>query len=364
VKLAIVIDSLVPGGTQRFAAILSDGLVARGHGVCVITLTAADGADFFPLPPEVERIRLSLDRAYRRGPLGKLARDAQSVRHLRRAIKASDPDVVLSLGWSTNVITILSSRLLRIPLVVSERIDPRDYHVGRGWRIAQRVTYPFVQRLIVQTETVRDVMQRWVRRGRIAVLPNPVPERAFAVTRAPADVPTVVAVGRLTEQKGFDTLVKAFAGVSKAMPDAELSIVGDGPLRRDLEDLARSFLLTSHVTFHGTLNTPSDVSRTAWCGCVASRSEGFPNVLLEFMAMGLPVVSTDCRSGPAELLADGAGVLVPVDDVSAMASALIRLLATSDEAAQLGRAAQQRASDYSEHRVVDAWCIELAAVVD
>lgn len=354
-KLLVVIHSLDAGGTQKFLANLTAGLVERDVTVDIVTLSLAGEPDFFPLPPGVARVRLALDRPHRGAIWSKLSRDIDSLRQLRKVVRSADPDVVLSLGWSTNVIALASTRLLRVPVVISERVDPRDNPAGRWWPIAQRLLYPFADHLVTQTEGVERFMRSWVRPGRVTTIPNPIPSPLFAVELQPSQKPHIVAVCRLSPQKGVDVLLRALELVRRREPEAQLSLVGGGPNRSELELLAEDLGIASAVRFHGMIEDPTTVSRTAWCGCLASRNEGFPNALLEMMALGLPVVSTDCRSGPAELLGADGGILVPVDDHVALADALSELLADAGLRRRLGAAARLRASHFADGPILDAW---------
>lgn len=351
------------GGTQRFTANLTAGLVERGVDVEVATLSRSDSPDFFDLPASVGRHRLRFDSPHDGSLRGKVRRDMASIGSLRSLIRTVSPDVIVSLGWSSNVITLATTRGTRVPVVVSERVDPRDNPLRRGaWAVGQRLFYPFATRLVTQTQEVQHLMRRWVRHGRIVTIPNPVPSHLFATRLEPSAYPHIVSVCRLTPQKGVDTLLEALSLVVKDRPEVRLSLVGDGVDRVSLESLVENLGLTGNVSFHGMLDDPVEVAKTAWIGCLASRNEGFPNALVELMAMGLPVVSTDCRSGPSEILGGGGGLLVPVDSADGLASALSALVSDEPTRRRLGEDAKRRARDFESDRVIDAWIALLRSV--
>jgi glycosyltransferase involved in cell wall biosynthesis len=264
-------------------------------------------------------------------------------------------DAVIALGWSTNVFALAASAFTRIPILISERTDPREHHVGRMWHTLQRITYRGSVRLVVQTESVKAAMRSWVRPGRIEVIPNPVLQTALDIPAIPGPLPLVVAMGRMTAEKGFDALLRAFAIVLGKFPESRLRLIGDGPLRNQLEELTGTLGIGDSVEFTGVLASPHQAMSTAWCSCLASRFEGFPNALLESMAMGLPVVATDCRSGPADLLAGGAGILVPVDDIEALSNATVEMLTDRSKAAEYGRRARARAEEFGSERIFAEW---------
>jgi glycosyltransferase involved in cell wall biosynthesis len=197
------------------------------------------------------------------------------------------------------------------------------------------------------------------------VIPNPV-----LVSPAMGEKPTellhgkrVVAMGRLTEQKGFDILLDAFGRARARFPDWSLFIIGEGPLRPVLEARSQQPDLKGSVTFAGRLDTPSSMLGVSQLFVLSSRYEGFPNALTEAMAMGLPVISTDCPTGPREIIQNGInGLLVPPEDPNALATAMERLMSDPDERTRLGHAAEHIIERYSLERIMGQWEVLLSGV--
>ena len=170
------------------------------------------------------------------------------------------------------------------------------------------------------------------------------------------EAPLVAAHARMSEQKGLDTLMRAFARVKEAHPGARLRIVGDGPERSSLEALAEELGILTSCEFPGFLSDPLSAIEEADVYVLSSRWEGLPNSLLEAIALGLPVVSTLCPTGPDEILLDGQiGRLVAVDDVEAMSGNIMELLADDSTRQHLGEKARKRAQDFSLDRNVKAY---------
>ena len=173
---------------------------------------------------------------------------------------------------------------------------------------------------------------------------------------ARASHPVILGVGRLTPQKGFDRLVRAFAPVAAAHPEWTLRICGNGPRRVPLRHLVRRLALATRVQRPGAVERIDKEMTRASVYVLSSRFEGFPMVLLEAMSMGLAIVSFDCPTGPRELLDDSrTGLLVPEGDVAALAAAIERVVTDRELRARLGAAAREASRVYAPDRVGARW---------
>ena len=190
-------------------------------------------------------------------------------------------------------------------------------------------------------------------------MPNPVvrpPARPPSPAAAHGGARTVVAMGRMTRQKGFDLLLEAFAARAADHPEWTLEIWGEGPQHGELEARAHAPDLAGRVRFPGRADDAYAVLAAADLYVLSSRYEGFPMVLCEAMASGLPVLSFDCRTGPREIVRDGVdGVLVPPGDVAALATQLGRLMADEGARAALARRAPDILERFGVSRVLSRW---------
>lgn len=353
VGVVLVISGLGAGGSERVITTMADHWARVGRPTTLITLSDAT-ADHYALDPRVRRVALAVAREAE-GIRDRIFGNIGRARALRRALLASDATVVVSFGDRMNVLTLLATRRTPLAVVVAERNDPRHHPMGRAWGILRRLTYRLAASLVVQTEGLRPWAAGVCDRRRVDVIPNPIldpPSPAVAHPR----IPRVLAAGRLAHQKGFDDLISAFALSVPEHPGWDLVIAGEGPERPALERRIAELELTGRVLLPGVVKDLGERMDGASVFVLSSRYEGFPNVLLEAMAHGLPVISTDCPSGPADIITDREdGLIVPVGAVPAMAAALHALMGDEEQRRRLGERATGVRERYSLERVMPRW---------
>lgn len=351
-RLTLVIGSLQMGGAERVMALLANAWAARGHTVTVMTFTLPD-TDFFKLAPEVVRVTIGWARPSNH-PLRAILNNGVRLWHLRRKLAASQPDVVISFIDKMNVMVLLACHGLKLPIVVCERSVPGHFHIGRSWGFLRRQTYPMADSLIVQSPAVAEWGRTLLAADRIFIIPNPL--AANLTQTAQSRNCTLLAVGRFVPEKGYDLLLPAFAQVAPDFPDWRLRIIGDGPEMAALQALARELNIADRVEMPGRSgDIPGELAQ-AGLFVLSSRFEGFPNALVEAMAAGLPVIATDCPSGPREIIRDSVdGLLVPPENVDALAAAMRRLMSNHDERARLAARAPEVRERFSMERVLALW---------
>ncbi|PZS07203.1 MAG: glycosyltransferase family 4 protein [Chloroflexi bacterium] len=356
-RLTLVISGLSSGGAERVLSTMANYWAARDWIITVLTWEGQGKRPFYPLDPRVIYRPLGLEVASTNS-LHALLNNARRVVALRRAIEITAPQVVISFGDSTNVVSVAAVTGLGVPLIVSERVDPRAGGAPRVWDRLRRWTYPHASRVVVQTQDVLPCFSARVRR-RSRIIPNPVsvpPNPCSCAGRVEGSEPTVLSMGRLVPQKGFDMLLDAFAQVALRNPNWKLDIWGEGPSRSALEARARALGLEDRVHLCGRTQQPFDVMRRASLFVLSSRFEGFPNVLCEAMACGLPAVSFDCMSGPRDIIRHGVnGILVPPGDVTGLATVLDRLMTDAKERDLLGCRATGVAERFGLDTVMTKW---------
>lgn len=360
--LAIVVPSLRMGGAERVACTLARWWRQAGHEVSIVTFYPI-ALDRLTVPTGVRRVALDASGQARNRVEG-VVQAVRRVLALRGALARLGPDVVVSLLERTNVVSLLASIGSGVPVFVCERSDPRRQHIEPHWSILRRLVYPLAAGVVVQTESVAD----WARAfcSRVHVIPNFVERAPRAATPDVEDVPLkLVALGRLSSEKGFDTLIRAFARVAASHPRWSLVIFGEGPERERLAAMADELGVGSRVSMPGVTDRPDAELEAAHAFALPSRFEGFPNALLEAMACGLPAVAFDCKSGPREIIVDGEdGILVRDGDVEAFGDALDRVMASAPERLRLGRNARERVLRFAPGPILELWSAVLRGGTD
>jgi glycosyltransferase involved in cell wall biosynthesis len=355
-RLTLVISSLYSGGAERVMSVMANYWAAKGWNVTLLTLDDGLEPPFYDLDSKIRFIPLGIAGDSPNLIVG-LWNNLKRVYVLRRAIYNSQPKVVLSFLDKTNVLTLLAARMLGVPVVVSERIDPEMYSIGNAWNKLRRWTYPIAERVVVQTERARAYFPRKVQTD-IKIIPNPIvslPQEKTSSNKLPTKS-SIIAIGRFDRQKGFDLLLQAFARLKDQHPKWNLTILGEGPLRAELESLRHELGLTDRVHLPGLVQNPYELLNQANLFVLSSRFEGFPNSLCEAMASGLPVIATDCPSGPREIIRDGVdGLLIPPEDVEALAKAMDRLMSDEPERKRLASRAVEITERFGLEKVMGMW---------
>ena len=353
----LVIASLESGGAERAMAQLADALVARGIAVDLVTWADGEAGDFHGLDPRVRRHARNWPAA-KIGPLTRAARGLSVLAWMRRLMRETAPDCVLSFIDQGNVLTLAASAGLGRRVVVAERVDPRaNDTLGPFWRLARFLVYRRADLVVGQTEAVAAWMsRRWG--ARTTCIPNflrPLPPPA--ATRENV----VVSVGRLVPQKAFDLAIRAFARVAPDFPGWRYVILGEGPCRTAWMRLCETLGISDRVRFEGLSREVEHWLGRAAIAVQPSRFEGFPNAVMEAMGMGVATISSDCPSGPSDLIEHGVdGILVPVGEVDALAREMAVLMGDPGLRQTLGSRAMALRERLSGERIMARWMAALS----
>ena len=352
-RVSIFLTSMNVGGAQRIALNLCTGLIKKGYDVDLL-LVGAEGNLISEVPEEVSVIDLDASRV------------VTSIVPLRRYLRESTPDVLYSMMIEVNIAAVVAHQFARVDtrLVISEHNTPTVSAEGLKDQIALRLaalTYPRADHIVTVSRGVRNDLLNVVNilPEKITVIHNPIDvERIRKQATESVDhkwftdqsISIVMSAGRHAPQKGFDTLLRAFSRLED--PNTRLVLLGEGNETESLRKLAIELEIEDRVDFLGFVDNPFKYMASADVFVLSSWYEGFGNVLIEAMATGCPVVSTDCPSGPSEILESGVyGPLVPIKDATAMSDAIEGVLVDPIDESVLA----SRADDFSIDAVVEKY---------
>lgn len=353
------------GGMERVLATKANYLVARGYDITVVTTDQRGLPPFFPLDARIRCVDLGVNYETNNGKsfLNKLVhfpfKQWRHRRRLSRVLREIRPDVTVSMFCNdATFLPSIKDGSRKVLEIHFSRFKRLQYDRKGLWRLADvwrnRNEADVVARFDRFVVLTHEDSRYWGKLSNIAVIPN---AQTFASDApAPLEAKTVVAVGRLTYQKGFDLLLQAWAEVCRRVSGWQLAIVGDGELRSALSAQAESLGLAGCVTFVPATKDVVAVYRDASVLAMSSRYEGFGMVLLEAQTVGLPVVSFACKCGPSEIVNDGVdGYLVAPGDVDAMADRLVRLMQDGALRRRMGARAFANAARFSTDAVMKQW---------
>ncbi len=354
-KVTLVIYGLGGGGAERVMSIVANYWVSQGWDVTLILLVPPTKPPFYPLDDRIKLQPLGVagDSA---NLLAAIGNNWQRVSVLRQAIIASKPDVVISFMNSVNVYTIAACAMLNIPTIVSEHIYPGANDANKIWQFIMKWAYRYADLVTVLTQNALPFYPA-AKGYRTIVMPNPVttPDPVKDTARLLSN-PSLIAIGKFHRQKGFDLLLAAFHKLQPKYPEWQLTILGEGALRSELEDLRSQLQLTDCVHLPGLVTNVREYLSQADLFVMPSRFEGFPMALCEAMACGLPVLCADCLSGPRDIIEDGFnGVLVKTEDVDALVAGLDALMSDPARRQQLAQNAPQILDRFGLEQVMGIW---------
>ena len=279
---------------------------------------------------------------------------------MRRLIQQKKPDVIISFLSNVNVATILASRFLNIPVICCERRNPQQT-VGFIWEWLYRKIYPCADVLLVQTKAViAATRQIHPQVKRIHSIANPISDDIIKIKKTWTNRPkkVLLSLSRLVSEKQIDQMILVFSKLAASHPDWDLHIYGEGPMHNQLASMIHLFNLQNRVFLKGTISNPwQTLTDEADIFVMCSKHEGFPNVLLEAMGVGLPCVTFDFPYGAREMSDDGHNaLLVPLNDLQSLENKLGELM--SNEQLRMRLSSQSRAyviNQYSINTILSFW---------
>nr|MBS1901044.1 glycosyltransferase [Actinomycetota bacterium] len=346
-KLLFVNASLTDGGSERAMSLVAQSLAARGHDVTMALVR--DKERTYPIDPRIRIVQ------FRYGDSGKAAKSLARIRRLRALMASDDYDYVVCYMWDLNLTTLFASLGLRKRVIVSERAFPGATSRGRIPRLLERLLYPVAHRIVYQTDDARAFCPPRLR-DRSVVVPNMI-EAPQVEGHEGVRSRRIVSIGRLGPQKNFPLLLRAFADFLPQNPGWTVEIYGRGAQEAELRALASELGVGDAVTFAGYVDDIPLRIRDAGMFVLSSDFEGISNAMSEAMSLGVPTVCTDCPVGGAALLIEDrvSGMLVPVRDKAALASAMSEVAADDGLARRLSEGGKASVTRFAPEKLASVW---------
>ena len=349
----------IAGGVEKMIAAVMNEMVDRGHEVHFLTWDRRNAQAFYALDPAIHWHRIDVGDPMRKASWKDRLRRAMRA---RSAVRQLRPNLAVCFQGGQFMALRTYTAGMRIPMIAAERNAPTLFdHTNAGDRVRRLMfnSFRFARTVLVQIDSYRALYPSYLQ-GRIETIPNPIQPAHLRATPHCANTAgrfRLLSVGRLSYQKNYPSLIEAFAALTPRYPEWDLEIVGEGEDRPALEALIHERGLVDRVRLPGTMEDLNCVYANAQLFCLPSRWEGFPNVLGEAFAHGLPAagfagcagVNELIRPGTNGALADGNG------DVASLARALDTLMSAPEERQRMGIAARDTISDFEPKRIMDLW---------
>lgn len=342
-KVMFIIPRMVGGGAERVISVLANEFVNR-HIEVKILMTAGDDMAY-KLDNKIEVIQIG----GRTG--GSSWKRAERILRMRKVFKQNQDYILAAFEPTTAFFTCLARAGLHMKLISSERNDPESFPNKR----VREYAFLHSDKVVFQTEAAKRYFQEKIQRKGV-VIANPITENLPEIY-AGQRKHTVIAAGRLEEQKNHVSLFYAFQKFLRKYPDYILHLYGEGSLEQELKNLADKLEISGRIVFEGFHRDILNEIRDAGMYVLSSDYEGISNSLLEAMGMGMPVISTDCPCGGSRMcIQDGVnGLLVPVGNSDALCAAMEEMAGSEELAAQMGKEAAMVRERFSLQSILKEW---------
>jgi len=350
--IAFVINSLTSGGAERVVSILVNALVQK-YNIIIITFVKAP--IFYELNDKILVRSCTNKLSPSKNAFQAISSNFFLVKKIRYFLKENDVDLCIGFMTTANILSVIASKLQHIPVIISERNNPylEDHTIPMFWKKLRRLVYPRTNYLVVQTEGIKKFYKGFIKQRQLKIIPNPI-NPSFKNIHGVVRENIVLNVGRLSEQKAQDVLIRAFANIKPK--GWKLYIAGNGEKKENLQLLINDLNMTDQIELLGTVKNVERLYSTSKIFAFTSIFEGFPNALLEAMHFGLACISTDCPTGPSELIQnDKTGYLIPMNDEKALENRLTFLINNHQEIERIGNAARISTKNYNVDSIVSKW---------
>lgn len=348
-KILFCLGSMQKGGAERVVANLGNYLSKENN---IYIVTSVNGKIEYKLNENIKLFTLDDKKVSK----NKIIKNIHRRRNLKNVINEIEPDIVISFLPEPTFRLMSLRNNIKCPIIISERNDPNTEYKSMLYYIMMKKYYKKADGFVFQTEEAREYFNENIKKKSI-IIPNPLNENFLEINENVKKENIIISVGSLAERKNQKLLINAFANISNMFPDYRLEIYGDGILRKELEEQIRKLNLEEKVLLPGKVDNIKEKLEKSKVFVLSSDYEGMPNALMEAMASGLSVISTDCPcGGPASLINNNEnGILIPVNDEKALSEALEKILSDETYMKVLGKSAREIVENLNPQKIYKKW---------
>lgn len=356
-KINFLISSLSGGGAEKVLTVLAKEFSKNGHNVGILSLEKRP--QFYQVYKDIELVKVKNKKQ------GKIIGFLEDIKAIHKFIKQRDADISISFLTRCNLLALINAIFVGNKVIVCDRNNPlREHSKLVFWLSCQ--LYRKAIGIAVQTEKIKSFYPDFLQK-KIYVLENPIDMEALnkqLIDEKISKDRAIISMGRLEPQKDFITLINAFSYIARDYKDWKLNIFGIGEMKEQIEKKIFELNLQEQVFLCGRTETPFLEMKKSSIFVLSSNYEGFPNVLCEAMYAGLPCISSDCISGPGELIENEKnGYLFPVGDEDLLAEQLKELLSNEDLRESFGQEAHKTVSRLSVEEIYEKWATMVSEVI-
>ena len=351
-KIGFIIGKLSSGGAERVISTLSNELIERFD---ITIITFSESTPFYDLDERIKVISCQDKLKQPSSMFDSLKLNYSLVKRISQIAKKEQVHLLIGFITSANILTTIAAKLNRIPCIISERNNPLVEEVPKLWVILRRFVYPLANSLVLQTKGIKKIYEKKIRPHKITILPNPIASELSKLrTNTIKHEKIILTVGRLDKNKCHDKLITAFNTINPI--GWKVKIIGEGVKKQELTTLIESYDLSNKIEIISKVKDIHKYYNEASIFVFTSKTEGFPNALLEAMHYGLPCISTDCNFGPSDLIDDGVdGYLVPLNDQTELTNKLSHLISDENLQKQFSEKAKEVTESYKSENVTVQW---------
>lgn len=354
-KICFLIGNLNnSGGTERVTTLIANALAQKNFQVSILSL--ADGKQsFFELVPSIKTYSLYPEKiSFKKNFFG-------AVWRIRKFVTQHQIDTLIVVDSISCIFTVPALFGLKVKHICWEHFNFKNNNGVKFRDYGRKLAAKYCDYIVTLTQRDKELWEKGLKKidAKIVSIANPVPYEN--IENIPSlEYKTVLAVGRLTHVKGYDLLITAWARVAQQVPDWKIVIVGSGEDEQMLKQMAIDYKVDQSIDFVGQQKNMDQFYRQASFFCMSSRFEGLPMVLLEAQSYGLPIVAFDCDTGPAEIVVEGTGFLIKINDIPNFSNKILECINMSTFSySEICKKSKQHSYIFSIENIVRKWIYEV-----